>query len=313
MTEQLDQQGPSYEPDVPGRILTTFQLGGPCRGLIDCQSPDALPPAVEYLSRTDRPFMVIGGGSNLLISDTGPEGFLVRLAHKKPLWEESEEGIRVSGGTRLSDLVQQAVEKGWGGFVHCAGIPGTVGGAIAGNAGAFGESLVDVLTSITVCDAAGCISTRRSSDVEFTYRDSDLRADRQTVLWATFERRPTDPERLTARYDEIMDLRRSRHPDWKATPCAGSFFKNIEPTSRAERRQAAGWFLEQAGAKTMNEGGAAVFEKHANIIIKKQPDCTASDVYRLSRRMAEAVKEQFGLKLEREVQLVGAFLSDDAI
>ena len=103
-----------------------------------------------------------------------------------------------------------------------------------------------------------------------------------------------------------MELRRTKHPDWKITPTAGSFFKNIEPTSAAGRRQAAGWFLEQAGAKTMKVGGARVFEKHANIIVADR-DCSAQDVLDLSRRMAEAVKQKFGLVLTPEVRLVGSF------
>lgn len=101
-------------------------------------------------------------------------------------------------------------------------------------------------------------------------------------------------------------MRAARHPDWTRIPTAGSFFKNIEPTSKAERRQAAGWFLEQAGAKALQVGGARPYEKHANIIIAER-GCKAADVFALSLQMAAAVKERFGIVLEREVRLLGEF------
>ena len=113
-----------------------------------------------------------------------------------------------------------------------------------------------------------------------------------------------DPAELGKQRDEILDLRRQKHPDWRKQPTAGSFFKNIEPTSSAERRQAAGWFLDQAGAKDMRVGGARVFEKHANIIVAED-GCKARDVLELSRKMAESVKDKFGFDLVPEVRLIG--------
>jgi UDP-N-acetylmuramate dehydrogenase len=104
----------------------------------------------------------------------------------------------------------------------------------------------------------------------------------------------------------ILELRRTKHPDWRTMPCAGSVFRNVEPTSAAERRQAAGWFLEQAGAGLFQVGGARLFEKHANIIVA-DPGATARDVFELSEKMAAAVRERFGFELEREIRLLGAF------
>ena len=106
--------------------------------------------------------------------------------------------------------------------------------------------------------------------------------------------------------ERITELRRTKHPDWRTMPCAGSVFRNIEPTSAAERRQAAGWFLEEAGAKNFRVGGARLFEKHANIIIA-DADATARDVFDLTKMMVAAVQEKFGFKLEREVTLLGDF------
>jgi UDP-N-acetylmuramate dehydrogenase len=117
---------------------------------------------------------------------------------------------------------------------------------------------------------------------------------------------PGDRDALKRHRAEILALRASKHPDWRRIPTAGSFFKNIEPTSKADRRQAAGWFLEQAGAKKMRVGGARTYDKHANIIIAEN-GCTAQDVLALSRLMERAVRDKFGLKLQREVRLLGSF------
>ena len=130
----------------------------------------------------------------------------------------------------------------------------------------------------------------------FAYRHSRLQNERRNRGDRCSELETGDPVELGKQRDEILDLRRQKHPDWRKQPTAGSFFKNIEPTSAAERRQAAGWFLEQAGAKSMRVGGARVFEKHANIIVT-EGDCRAQDVLDLSRQMAAAVKAKFGFDL----------------
>ena len=111
---------------------------------------------------------------------------------------------------------------------------------------------------------------------------------------------------MQAERERIMEFRREHHPDWHKEPCAGSVFRNIEPTSAADRRQAAGRFLEEAGAKVMRVGGARLYEKHANIIVA-DPGCTAQDVWELSEQMAAAVKEKFGIDLVREVRFIGDF------
>jgi UDP-N-acetylmuramate dehydrogenase len=126
------------------------------------------------------------------------------------------------------------------------------------------------------------------------------------VLDAVLNLKPCNAEALHKERERILELRRSKHPDWTKTPCAGSVFRNIEPTSAAERRQAAGWFLEQAGAKAFRVGGARLYDKHANIIIA-EADASAADVFTLSEQMAEAVRDRFGFDLVREIKLLGEF------
>lgn len=281
---------------------TTFRIGGPCRAFVDCGTAAGLRAAIRDLTARKEDYFLIGGGSNLLVSDRGLDAVVVRYATgASDLRPVSPGEIEVSAAVALDELARWTVERGIAGFVCCSGIPGTVGGAIAGNAGAFGEQIGDRVVSVELLDrVAG------AGELGFAYRRSNLQRGGEIVVSARLRAERGDPAQLRARRDEILAIRAEKHPDWHVTPTAGSFFKNIEPTSKAERRQAAGWFLEQAGAKELRVGGARTFEKHANIIVA-DPGCAAADVLELSRRMAALVRARFGFDLQREVRLVGPF------
>ncbi len=286
---------------------TTFGLGGRCPALLDCPDAEALCAAVQRLVEAGIDFEVIGQGSNLLVSDAGIESVVLRYcAEEHPVVSVDGCCVRVSGNTLLNDLACTAIEHGVGDLSFCCGIPGTVGGAIAGNAGAFGRQIGDVVESVRLMDKSGTIREVAREELEFAYRSSALKLSGAVVLEALLRLERCDIEAMRSERDEIVALRRSKHPDWRETPCAGSVFRNIEPTSAAGRRQAAGWFLEQAGAKAFRVGGAHLFDKHANIIVA-DPDATAADVYRLSEMMIAAVREKFGFELTREIKLLGTF------
>lgn len=285
---------------------TTFKLGGPCRGLVTCGTRRELVKAIRDLNEVSEPFTLIGGGSNLLVSDHGLDQVVIRYWSEKPQLARDGNHLVVQGSTLLDDFVSFTVQEGLDGLVSCSGIPGTVGGAIAGNAGAFGEQIGDHLVSATLVDRAGNEWDVLRDDLEFAYRTSRLQRTDAFLAAARFRLKPGPRDRLRTQRQEILQLRASKHPDWKRTPTAGSFFKNIEPTSKAERRQAAGWFLEQAGAKALKVGGARTFDKHANIIIA-EPGCTAADVHELARQMAALVKARFGFELQSEVRRLGHF------
>ena len=289
---------------------TTFRLGGLCPLLIHCERPEQLGQTVDLLHCTGTRFELIGGGSNLLVSDRGVDCPVICYATDVP--EVSHEGLElsVSGSTSLDAVAGYAVEHGLGGFVNTSGIPGTVGGAIVGNAGAFGWQVGDALVSVDLLDRDGVRETVGPEALGLSYRDSHLKRMRQIVQGAVFRLCGTDPAAERAERQRILELRASKHPDLSMFSCAGSFFRNIEPTSAAERRQAAGYFLDKAGAKAMKVGGAGVYEKHANIIIKDSDDCSAQDILDLSRLMAAGVHEKFDIELIREAQLLGDF--DDA-
>ena len=296
----------SVRENSPLADCTTFRLGGPCPLFIDGPAADRLPALIRTLNEKNTPFLVIGQGSNLVISDAGLDCAVIRFCSEEPNIQADGNRVRVSGDTLLDDLALFTIENNIGDLSFCSGIPGTVGGGIAGNAGAFGRQLGDHLVSAEILGLDGTVRTAAPEELEFAYRHSRLKETGEIVLAAEFELPTDEQEFLQAERERILEFRREHHPDWRTTPCAGSVFRNIEPTSAAGRRQAAGWFLEEAGAHSMRSGGAHIFEKHANIIIGGKR-CTAQNVWELSEQMKGTVKEKFDLDLVREVRFLGHF------
>lgn len=293
---------------------TTFRLGGPCPLFIDNPSADQLPALVQKLNEQKMPFLVIGQGSNLVVSDNGLNCAVIRFCSDTPKIKADGNRVTVSGDTLLDDLALFTIENSIGDLTFCSGIPGTVGGGIAGNAGAFGRQMGDHLVSAEILGLDGAVRTVAPSELEFAYRNSRLKETGEIVLSATFELPmlacPEGTRRgkkeMQAERERIMEFRKEHHPDWHTTPCAGSVFRNIEATSAAERRQAAGYFLDEAGARNMRVGGAHLFEKHANIIVGGD-ECTAQNVWDLSEQMIRAVQQKFDITLTREVRFLGNF------
>ncbi|MCF7818943.1 MAG: UDP-N-acetylmuramate dehydrogenase [Kiritimatiellales bacterium] len=310
MDETLLTRFPKRVDVVRGAKLrdhTTFRLGGSCPALLDCPDAESLAESVALLHAAAVPFIVIGQGSNLLVADGGIDAVVLRYcAETAPDVEFDGCRVRVSGNTLLDDLARLAIARGVGDISFCSGIPGTVGGAIAGNAGAFGRQIGDVVESVQLLDVDGHRREVEGSELGFEYRSSILKQTGGIVLEARLKLKPEDVRTMEAERERIMELRRTKHPDWRAMPCAGSVFRNVEPTSAADRRQAAGWFLEEVGAKQFRVGGAHLFEKHANIIIA-DPTATARDVFELTEKMIAAVQEKFGFELVREIKLLGEF------
>jgi UDP-N-acetylmuramate dehydrogenase len=303
--------GVELREQAPLSELGTFRLGGACTALVDCCEPGPLSQVMYLLAMHQETYVLIGGGSNLLFSDQGFAGWVVRYHSLEPLIAQDGTRLLVTGSTVLDDLAAFAAEAGLEGVNGCTGIPGTVGGAIVGNAGAWGEQIGDVVESVELLDPMGDVYTAEAAELEFAYRHSKLKTCDEIVLCAQLTLREGDTVALQAQRAAILEKRAEKHPDLAIDPCIGSIFKNIEPSSAAGRRQAAGYFLEQAGAKTFRVGGAQVYEKHANIIVKRA-ECTAQDVYDLSLKMHAAVQDQLDFSLIREVRFLGPFDGADS-
>ena len=294
---------------IPHAVLsdfTTFKLGGPCKYLIDCTTVTALSSTVKELHKTNTPFILIGGGSNLVVADAGLDSVVVRFVSETPIIEQIGNDLVVSASTYLDNIALFSVDRGLTGLVFTSGIPGTVGGAIVGNAGAWGKQVGDVLKSALIIDIQGNMKEVNAEYFEFSYRSSKLKDTGEIVAQVTFNLMPGEQALLAKERADILKDRAAKHPDLTKYPCAGSFFRNIEATSKAEKRQAVGWLLEQAGGKDLYVGGAFIFDKHANIIIKGKY-CTAENVYDLHLKMITLAKKHFGLTIHREVRFLGKF------
>jgi len=299
----LEQLGISIQSQALLADFTTFHLGGTCPLLFTCRTPQQIEQTVQYCHKENHEFILIGGGSNLVVSDHGLECHVIRYVSESPLIELTGNDLIVTGSTLLDQLVEYCIDNSLEGLNYATDIPGTVGGAIVGNAGAFGKQVGDVLDSVVVIDKAGQKKELKKEDLKFTYRNSILKKTGDIVISARFSLKPGDAAALQKERDETIEMRHSKMP---AYPCAGSFFRNIEPTSKAEKRQAAGWFLQEAGGLQLSAGGVKVFEHHANTIVNMEGG-HAQDVFELSKKMAQVVKDKFNLDLVREVQFVGKF------
>ena len=287
--------------------FTTFHLGGPCKAMIACTDARTLTEIVQRLRREKIDFLIMGFGSNILASDHGIDQIIVRYSSRQPIVKRTNNQITTDASTQLDDLILFSIQEGLDGLVPLSGIPGTVGGAITGNAGAYGIGISQNLVEISLLKPDGRIISVPPNEIHFDYRDSSIKHSKDIILSATFLLHAgKDPLSMKTSHDNIIATRQEKHGSWQVTPSAGSFFRNVLPSSKATRRESAGWFLEQAGAKTIQVGKAHCFEKHANIITHDE-GATAQDVYALTQQMAALVKEKFQIELIREVRLLGNF------
>lgn len=290
------------EHNYPIANLTTFGIGGPADLVAFCESVDQVVEAVEFCRKNRIDYFVIGGGSNILASDKGYRGMII--LPKIDFLEVDGETVHVGAAYSLATMVEKMVESGLAGLESLSGIAGTVGGAIVGNAGAYGQSISDTLIDVNLYNPENGPYTAAKDQIGFRYRHSELKWSKNIVLSARFKLKHEDLELLRNRATEILDQRWSRHPHEDIS--AGCFFKNIEDKSAPHGKIAAGYLLEQIGGKSVTVGNAGVYPKHANILINKG-GASASEVRELSLRLKQKVKEVYGVELSEEVILLGDF------
>ncbi len=279
---------------------TTMKVGGPAQLYLEADTSQKLVEAVSAARETGIPYFVMAGGSNLVIDDAGLSGLVIRYTAANLVAENLVIGCE--GGLSLWTLVQAAANLGWAGLENLAGIPGSVGGAVFGNAGAFSHSIGDILENGIILTPANSIETIGNDYFRFRYRHSYLKESGDILLSVKLAFKPGDRERLWQKMKEILALRAEKHPphDW---PCAGSFFKNIEKSDEPYGKLAAGILLDKVGAKNLRVGQAGVFYKHANIIVNFG-GARFSDIRRLANLMRQKVEEEFGITLEEEIRYV---------
>ncbi|HEV8682830.1 MAG TPA: UDP-N-acetylmuramate dehydrogenase [Actinomycetota bacterium] len=281
----------------PLASLTSFRLGGPAALYLEAQSQEDLSAVGRALRETGLPFLVIGKGSNLLVSDDGFPGLVLRLGRSFRWAARDGHRISAGGAMPLPALAGVALSHSLAGLEFGVAIPASLGGSVRMNAGAHEHSLDEVLDSaevfLTQEDRLRVVPVEEAG---FRYRDSTL-PERSVVVGATVRLRPGDPAQIRTLMDEAREWRRATQP--LSEPNCGSVFKN-PPDDHAAR------LVEAAGAKGLSVGGAKVSEKHANFIVARK-GATARDVHLLIAQVRDRVHERLGVTLDPEVHLVGKF------
>lgn len=297
--------GPKTRREVALAPFTAMQVGGPADLLFRAESTEELIRAVRLAREHEVPWRVLGSGCNVLVADGGVDGLVV-VNRAASIFLEGDI-IRAESGARMAIVAQRAVEAGLGGLAWAAGLPGTVGGAVVGNAGAFGGDIAGTLLSATVLEEDGEVRERRKGWFRFRYRGSRLKKAMGSrdgdgdaggcdclVLEAGFGLKPGDGDALRERANEILAWRRTRHPSGSTM---GSTFKN-PPDYHAGR------LIEQAGLKGYRVGGAQISKQHGNFFMN-QGGATASDVLALIEHAQAEVERRSGVTLELEIELLG--------
>lgn len=271
---------------------TTFGIGGRADLYYTARKPEELIDAVRTAQRLRVKFFILGGGSKILVGDSGFRGLVIKNQCRNIITNQNT--LTCQSGARLSEVINQACSHSLSGLEFAAGIPGTVGGAIRGNAGALGKSVGEVLSKAVILTEKGEIKEVEKEHFQFSYRGSRLQHQADVLLSATFELKKGDKKEIKKKIEEILKNREERLPLHEKS--AGCFFKNILQGEKIS----AGFLLDQIGAKGIEVGGAKVSAKHANILINAGK-AKATEVRRLAEKLKEKVRKKFDINLEEEV------------
>jgi len=282
--------------------MTSFKTGGNATYFISVNSEDEMVRIIRETQNLKVPFFLIGGGSNLLISDDGYDGLIIKVIIMN-MELKNTTSISCGAGVDLMDLVNFATDNSLTGLEFAAGIWGTVGGAIFGNAGAYGGEIGDTITEVTLVDLEGNLRTVDKEYCQFQYRDSHLKKTKEIITSAQLKLIEGDKEAIKSKVDDIIASRNAKHPDENTCGC---FFKNIPDTREKYGKLPAGKLLEEIGAKNMSVGGAKIFDKHANMIINTG-NASSSEISELAELLKQKVFDKFGIELEEEVTRLGKF------
>ena len=286
------------ERDFPLARLTTVRTGGDADWFLRPREEGTLVAALQWAEAESLPLGMIGSGSNLLVADAGFHGLALKLDGGLAAIERDGERVICGGGYRFPSAAAKTAGWGLSGLEFGVNIPGTAGGAVRMNANAYGGQLARVLEWVDVCTARGT-ERRGSEQLGFEYRRSNLKPG-EVVARASFHLRPADPDEIRATLAGMRERRREAQPSGIKT--FGSTFKNPDDP-RAEGRSA-GVLLDQAGCRGLQGGGARFSEKHANFV-ENMGEATTADVVALMAEGRRRVREQFGVTLEPEVQVLG--------
>ena len=283
--------------DEPMSKHTTFRVGGPARYFVIPDSVEEVSQIVKYCNLIDKSFYILGNGSNLLVSDRGYDGVVIQVDRNLDNVCIEETKITAGAGARLAKIAGDAMNAGLCGVEFASGIPGTIGGAVVMNAGAYSGEMSQIVTHVKVVDHEGNIMTLSIEELEFGYRTSVFKKKPLVCLEVVIMLQKGDPAEIKFKMNEMRDKRIARQP--LEFPSAGSTFKR--PVDRF-----AGKLIMDAGLSGFCIGGAKVSEKHCGFIINTG-NASAADIWDLICEVQEKVLDRFEVKLEPEVCFLGEF------
>lgn len=293
---------------------TTFKVGGPAKWLVVAESSEEVVKAVQLAQADGVEYVLLGGGTNVLAPDSGFGGLVIKLANRD--FEIEDNRVVVEAGALTTVVARAAAKSGLAGFEWAATVPGTIGGAVYGNAGCFGGEMKDVVESIVVL-RDGVETNLTNQDLEFGYRHSVLKGTNDVILNVTLKLTPGNQDEVEAKIAEIVAKRQEAQP--LGASCAGCTFKNFEyqdesaieklrsvvsgiPKNMIETKTiVAGWLIDQAGLKGHTIGGASVSTDHGNFIVN-DGTATADQIIQLISFIKMRVRDEFGIQLIEEVQ-----------
>ncbi len=298
--EKLKKELPEIQKEHLLKDYTTFKIGGPAKYFFIAKTKDDLLKSAKIAKKLKLPVFILGGGSNLLVSDKGFRGLVIQIRNSK---FEIRNSIKIyaEAGVKLSDLAVFAGENGFSGFEWAAGIPGaTVGGAVCGHAQAFGEKISDWIENIETLDTKNLKTKMFSKEqCKFSLKSSIFKKNKNLIIIsAIFSPQKNDKEKIKEKTKEFLNYRKNNHP--MSFPSAGSVFVNPETKNGVIR---AGQLIEETGLKGKKIGGAQISEQHANFIINLG-NAKAKDVLALIKLAQKKVKKTSGVLLKTEVQIL---------
>ncbi len=288
--------------DEPLSRHTSYHIGGPADFYVAVENQEQLCGWARLVQELKKPYLIKGAGTNILVADEGVEGLVIQNRCLDTTMDPESNTVRAEAGVPMALLARQTARMGQAGLEWAVGIPGTVGGAIVSNAGAYGGAVSDVIHRVRILDQRGRIGELPSDELMLGYRTSRFRRQDgrgEAILSADLALTPAAPEVLTARMAEYAALREASQP---RKPSAGSVFKNPPGSSAAS-------LIAQAGLQGKRVGDAQVSLKHANFIVNLR-SAKASEVLDLINEVQSEVWRRFGVKLELEIELVGAWRID---
>jgi len=274
---------------------TSFKVGGISKLLVLPENIDEIKNCIDICKENNIEYFIMGNGSNLIIKDTGFNGVIIKLSNNYKAIEVHDEEIIASAGTLMSSIASKALHNSLAGFEFASGIPGTIGGAVVMNAGAYGKEIKDIVEKIDVIDDSGEIKNYHNSELDFNYRHSKIQDSKETIIRVYLKLEKGNKENIADEMKALTKRRNEKQPI--EYPSAGSVFKR-------PKGHYAGQLIQDSGLKGLTLGGAKVSPKHAGFIVN-QGDATAEDIINLIQVVKKTVFDKFGVMLETEVRIIG--------